>query len=196
MSDQVDNSHGAAKLALRRQLLNGLERRPLRVLDCCAGSEQMWGTLRQEYKVRYTGLDVKKKAGRLKIDSRRYLESADLTSFDVIDVDTYGSPWEHWETIARKVRGPLVVFLTLGLGARGLTCWGYAARRVLGVPANTPDALVLSAAMENLDVMITGTARCEVLEIWEGFPHGDTRYIGIKLGPKKSEKTFSFVLTK
>lgn len=85
-----------------------------RVLDCCQGDGVMWRALRSEFKIaNYWGVDIKPKPGRVKIDSVRLLSQSGWRE-NVIDIDTYGSPWKHWLALLPNVVRPLTVFLTLG----------------------------------------------------------------------------------
>jgi len=115
MVTKTDNHDPAAKLELRRWFLREYHAvGPLDVLDCCQGSGHLWGQLRQEFQVdRYWGLDTKPKQGRLKLDSMRVLAQPGWTQ-NVIDIDTYGSPWKHWLALLPNLTQPTTVFLTIG----------------------------------------------------------------------------------
>lgn len=109
----TDNANLASKLALRRSFLRQLPAVRPRVFDACQGSGVIWQELRKEFDVRYWGVDVKQKRGRIKIDSARVLETSGWT-FDVVDIDTYGQPWRHWAAVLRHGTGTVTVFLTIG----------------------------------------------------------------------------------
>lgn len=111
MIKQVDNGKMPEKLALRRRFL---DRYPATsVFDCCQGKGKIWNILRREYAVKYFGVDKKHMAGRLTIDSARIL-SISGHDFDVIDIDTYGSPWEHYYAALKTITRPCTIFLTIG----------------------------------------------------------------------------------
>lgn len=114
-----DNAHLDGKLKLRRHFLDTYHAagQP-RVLDCCQATGLLWTQLRQEYKVKYLGVDRVPEKGRLAIDSVRMLGTPNLP-YDVIDVDTYGSPWRHYKTLLPNLTRPTTVFLTLGWGNGG-----------------------------------------------------------------------------
>jgi hypothetical protein len=57
---------------------------------------------------------VKRAKGRLKIDSVRVLAQPGW-DFEVIDVDTYGSPWRHYFALLPNVTQPVTVFMTIGM---------------------------------------------------------------------------------
>ena len=96
-----DNTDGCAKAALRQRLLSQVP--APRVLDCFAGSGHLWRSCYQG--LPYLGLDRKPSAdGRplLRVDNRAYLRSADLSAWNVFDLDAYGSPWHQFLTILHR----------------------------------------------------------------------------------------------
>lgn len=110
-----DNGNLEAKLALRRYFLQRYANDSASVLDCCQGQGVLWGRLRSEFNIKsYFGVDLKSKPGRIKIDSVRILDQPGWP-FTVIDVDTYGSPWRHWQALIKHLRHPATVFLTIGM---------------------------------------------------------------------------------
>lgn len=116
MSKQSDNSNLAAKLAIRRHMLDRYPDSPRNVLDCCAGVKTIWTQLRKEYKVgQYLPFDLQVRSGTVRMNSIHALANAELVAaFDVIDIDTYGSPWPHWLAMLPHVRSAKTVFLTIG----------------------------------------------------------------------------------
>jgi hypothetical protein len=84
------------------------------VLDCCQGSGILWSRLRAEFPCdSYLGLDLKAQKGRLRLDSARYLALPGW-DHDVVDIDTWGSPWNHYFNLLPNLMGPTTVFLTIG----------------------------------------------------------------------------------
>lgn len=187
-SKKTDNHDPRAKLWLRRHFLTRYHADgSARVLDCCQATGFLWRVLMSEFAVaEYVGLDVKPRKGRLKIDSARYLDAGGW-SHDVIDIDTYGSPWRHWLAVLRFAPGPVTVFLTIGLirmGGGG--SMQTEAKRILGIPPKTPCGIIgglhdhalrycLSAALDRFDVV----------EAVEAESNGSARYIGIRLDIKR-----------
>ena len=119
---QKDNSTLIPKLLLRRYFLDkyhGDGRDQINVLDCCQGERVIWRRLEREYHLdSYWGVDEKHKRGRLQIDSVKILAQAGWEQ-NVIDIDTYGSPWNHWVALLPRVTRPLTVFLTIGRSGLG-----------------------------------------------------------------------------
>lgn len=186
----TDNSHLESKLTLRRHFLAAYHPNGQRhVLDCCQATGRIWRTLSQEFALdSYWGLDLVPKKGRIKVDSARVL-AQDGWMADIVDVDTYGSPWAHWLNLLRTAPGPVTVFLTIGSGIKGLG--GLRCRistlekRALGISFKCPDLLatylrpLIAPAMlgQSLD-------RFTVVECLEAFPSESARYIGVRLEVK------------
>lgn len=189
-SRKTDNHDPRAKLNLRRHFLERYHPQgTARVLDCCMGSGFIWKALRSEWRVaEYVGLDVKPKKGRLKIDSARYLEAGGWTH-DVIDIDTYGSPWRHWLSVLRFSPDVCTVFLTIGLvrmGGGG--SMQTEARQALGIPPSTPPGIV-GQLHDHAQRVLLGAALHDfaIIEAVEAESHGNARYIGVRLKRKNSK---------
>ena len=89
-SIQTDNARLANKIALRRRATADLDR--LRVLDLYAGRNLLWSYFDKE---KYFGVDIQQNKGQnLTADSRRIVETLDLSAFNVIDCDSYGIPFD------------------------------------------------------------------------------------------------------
>jgi len=188
MSAKSDNSNHAGKLELRRYFLRRYP--PVKVLDCCQGEMVLWSRLRQEFPCTYMGLDVKEKRGRLKLKSHRLLENRHL-DFDVIDVDTYGSPWKHWFALLPNLSRPTTVFLTAGFSAAGGGVISKEQLRALGIDGlkhfsetRTAFSLVLNPfSLHYCIAQVThyGLRIIEAREALHGGRFGHTRYIGLRL---------------
>lgn len=119
---KVHNSAPKAKAEIRRWLVEQLGGSP-RILDCFAGPGGMWRLAYGETD-RYLGLDRETAADDprrlIRCDSRRYLRhrAADLSAFDIFDLDAYSSPYEHLALICSRIRPTRRVgfVLTDGLG--------------------------------------------------------------------------------
>lgn len=185
---KTDNADPTSKLLLRRYFLDTYHgENRCAVFDACQAGGLLWGVLRREYpNVRYWGVDIQKKSGRLAVDSVRIL-SQDNLPFDVIDVDTYGSPWSHWLAMLPNIKRPTTVFLTLG-HVGGINDIGNDALKLMGVGDILPkiptslrwklaawaDTRMLSAAM---------SYGLEIIEAIESTAGPNARYIGVRLSP-------------
>lgn len=183
---KTDNARLGSKLALRRHFLRRYHARGARplVFDACQGYGTLWKRLREEFDVMYWGVDKKHGRARLSMDSTRVL-AAPGWSFDIIDVDTYGAPWEHWESILRNGRKDLTVFLTIGAVSFG-GATNAAALRALGL---APIARHIPTAMRGqLTDRATEYALAQafdygwdVIECQEAPPNRATRYMGLRI---------------
>ncbi len=171
LQKKTDNRSLADKVYLRRFLIQEAQMEPLRVLDLFAGDGLVWSELRRQPRYdpdlspedqpralqvqTYTPVDaVAKQAGQLQIKiTPRFIAAlngdaavdeyagTDLSRFNVIDVDTYGDPWEIWHELLFRVKQRTVVFLTRGTASRGQHGPGSGkmpisklAKRMMGIP--------------------------------------------------------------
>jgi hypothetical protein len=192
-----DNTNLPVKLQLRRHFLEKyFQHEPMRVLDCCQGSAVVWNRLRDEFKPHsYWGVDLKPKKGRLKIDSARILQQPGWNQ-NVIDIDTYGSPWKHWLAMLPNVSSPCVVFLTVGMVR--MLGGGFIDKTILQALGITlrrlePPRGIYYGVMSRHQVPYMlyrshayGLRIIECLEWAHGsLDHRNNRYIGLRLEPQK-----------
>jgi hypothetical protein len=183
MSTKTDNANLASKLALRRYFLGKYHANsPIRVFDCCQGSGIIWSSLRKDFEVSsYWGVDVKKKPGRLKVDSARVLQCQ--LEQNVVDIDTYGSPWKHWLNLLPNVRESTTVFLTIGLVKIGGGTTSHEMLRLLGLPLKTPKGF--SARISEIGLSYMFQRSCDfgitITEAVEAVSAGNARYVGVRL---------------
>jgi hypothetical protein len=184
---KTDNHNLRAKLDLRRYFLRKYHsNEPARVLDCCQGSGVIWRQLRREFDIgSYWGVDVKPQAGRLKIDSVRILQQPGWTQ-NVIDIDTYGSPWKHWAAMLSMVNGPVTVLLTIGRGGPNRIRLGREELCALGLPVRVHEMSgaithrLVEMAISHVLAM-TQQYGITILEAIEAISDGNARYIGVRL---------------
>jgi hypothetical protein len=185
---KVDNAGFWEKIALRRYFLSKYHADgPFRVFDACCGTQKIWTQLRSEFAVeQYWGVDLKPAPGRVAIDSARLLHSRELVAnYDVIDIDTYGSPWTHWKNLLPNVSGPLTVFLTLG-GTRANFTVSQDELTALGIVFSRPIPETLRGRMAEilaLENLLRISARyAKVIESAEAeHDGGAARYFGVHL---------------
>ena len=182
----MDNDRLASKLALRRYFLTRYHGHgDARVLDCCQGDGVIWRRLRTEFPVAgYWGVDSKAKKGRVQIQSERILVQPGWTQ-NVIDVDTYGSPWKHWLGILANMGPAATVFLTLGVAGPLLNNQGTAAIDAVGLrfsrrlPIGIGRRLAGYLTMAMLALPLKRGLR--IVECMEGAPGLHARYFGMRL---------------
>lgn len=190
---KIDNSNLTAKLELRRHFLRKYHAdEPPHVLDCCQGDGVIWKRLREEFPVTsYWGVDVKLKKGRVKLDSVRILAQPGWPQ-NVIDIDTYGSPWKHWAAMLLNVERPMTVFLTIGKGFKALTVLDKVCLRAIGIPdwlySRLPLKFRSAYIFGEMCVSAMLTSGCDYVRLHEVVEtvasKQDNRYIGIRLEPK------------
>lgn len=191
MAKKTDNANLPAKLELRRYFLRKYHAdSPIHILDCCQGSGVIWRHLREEFALAsYWGIDEKPKKGRLKLDSSRVLAQPGWPQ-NVVDIDTYGSPWRHWFAMLPNICKPTTVFLTIGQVQLGGSPLIKEAREALEIgELKVPNAI--SARLNKIAVSYC-LARCcahDILtaEAVEAVSHGNARYIGVRLVPGKKQ---------
>ena len=114
---KVDNESLATKVALRRWLLGRLGITEAYVLDTCSGLGKIWDAMAEHVEVRqWTRCDKKpRRDGTLQIEAAEALRRLPLDAFNVVDIDTYGEPWEPYLVLLSRLSRPTAVFLTEGV---------------------------------------------------------------------------------
>ena len=197
MPKKTDNHNAPAKLALRRHFLRRYHADGgAKVLDCCQATGLLWNELRREFVCEsYLGLDLKPKKGRLKVDSVRILDLP-RWQHNVVDVDTYGSPWKHWSALLANAPDAVTVFLTIGLVKMAGGNYDRAILPALGLTFKRLKLPQQFGVRLGEDLGVTaclGQARAhgfEIVECMEADNVGGTaRYIGVRLERGKQKAT-------
>lgn len=123
MSKQAtDNSNFEDKASFRLQCLPDCS--PVRVLDAFAGYGKVWEQVQfyRKDKQKFDVLSIERRrierTPYLMGDNVKFLKTLDLASFDVIDLDDYGFPYEQLSVLfERQYKG--VVFITFGATGGG-----------------------------------------------------------------------------
>lgn len=188
MAKKTDNANIGAKLDLRRYFLGKYHSGGADVLDCCQGSGKLWHTLREEFPVdRYWGIDVKPKKGRIRLESERLLAQRGWPQ-NVVDIDTYGSPWKHWLSMLPNVSQAITVFLTIGQVKISGSPLQRVVRSVLGI-GNLPIPNAIGAKLNEFaaSALLTSSYDYDILlaEAVEAVSGGNARYIGVRLEPAR-----------
>lgn len=186
MTKKTDNHNLRTKLDLRRYFLHKYHTEmPPRVFDCCQGNGTIWKELQKDYQPQsYWGVDLKPKKGRIKIDSERVLKQPGW-SFDVVDVDAYGSPWDHWIAILKHTNNSLTVFLTIGVirvgGGGNLSKSQKQALGINGLPVPPGICGKLHELSARYMLAKAEEHHITIQECIEAFPSANARYIGVRL---------------
>ena len=186
-STKTDNHNPAAKIELRRHFLRKYHAYDLpNVLDCCQGGGVLWQLLRKEFEVAsYWGLDLKPKKGRLKLDSVRVLAQPGWPQ-NVVDIDTYGSPWKHWVAMLPNIVRPVTVFLTIGQVQIGGCQLLKEAKEALELKdLHVPNAIAANLNRFAVPYLLAIASRfVTIQEAIEANSDGNARYLGVRLEPR------------
>lgn len=190
MTAKTDNHNPGAKLELRRYFLRKYHAdAPPSVIDCCQGGGLLWRELRNEFPVAsYWGLDLKPKKGRLKLDSVRVLAQPGWPQ-NVVDIDTYGSPWKHWQALLPNVQRPVTVFLTIGRYGPNLVSISRLEFEAIGLTFDRVRKMPgLCSVIAEMCVKYSLATTCRygiiTIEAVEAVSDGNARYIGVHLEPQ------------
>lgn len=101
---QTDNSHLAEKVRLRADTVRLIQKPQIRVCEAFAGDGVIWRAVKKQFpdkQISVLRIDKKedKKGIYLKGDNIKFLMSLDLTKFDIIDLDAYGSPAKQLDIV-------------------------------------------------------------------------------------------------
>lgn len=140
-------NHPSAKLAkieLRRSVLDAIGAEKCRVLDCFAGSGNMWKAVWVDA-AGHVGCDQrwlpKSEHRAFVCDNRRLLRCLDLSDWNVFDLDARGSPWEQAVILAarRKLSAGEAVGLVLTDGTMMQAKLGKVERNLARLAGVSPD---------------------------------------------------------
>lgn len=108
---KTNNSYLSDKVSLRLGHLPAGKK--IRVLDCYSGKGLIWKAVKKMSgrDITTLGIDVSADTGfRLPGDNRAYLDTLDLSPFQVIDLDAYGVPYDQLKSIfSRGYKGHVFV---------------------------------------------------------------------------------------
>jgi hypothetical protein len=128
----MDNKNLEIKINLRKEYLT--KDKNYKVLNCCAGDNKIWNEISKEYKVETTNIDLKKNDNSFTADSSKLSES--ISSYDIIDIDTYGSPSTHISNFLSKFKTGQIIYLTNGTTSKNLGILKKDDKILLGIDTN------------------------------------------------------------
>lgn len=103
---KTDNSHLQEKISIREFLLPDGN---FNVLDCFHGHGVLWGEIKRRTNREINVIGIDKREDSKVIyggDNLKIVPSLDLSKFDVIDIDAYGSPFDLLKIVLdKKYRG-------------------------------------------------------------------------------------------
>jgi hypothetical protein len=111
---KVDSSGTKAKVRLRKWLLTKMGFDEVYVLDTHTGHGKVWEAMEEHVTIRqWTKVDIQPKLlGTIKMDATAAVERLPIESYNVIDIDPYGEPWEPFMALLPRIEAPTAIFLT------------------------------------------------------------------------------------
>jgi hypothetical protein len=119
---QTDNSFTDGKVQLRLDALQHVKKDSVSILEAFGGDGVIWNLVKQQSDKNISILRIDKKTDKkgiyLKGDNLKFLKSIDLSVFDIIDLDAYGSPFNQLEILFRRRYKGLVIctYIQTGMG--------------------------------------------------------------------------------
>ncbi|MDR1938336.1 MAG: hypothetical protein LBQ73_07550 [Tannerellaceae bacterium] len=103
---QTDNSKLIEKVRLRLDSIKEISKQHITVLECFSGNGVIWNEVRMfsNADIRILKMDVKndRKGVYLKGNNLKFLPNMDLSEYDIIDLDAYGSPFKQLEYVFKS----------------------------------------------------------------------------------------------
>lgn len=101
---QTDNSHFEEKVLLRVGTVNSIGKEKISVLEAFAGNGLIWKEVKKRIpSVSISVLRIDQKRDRVGVylvgDNLKYLSTLSLNTFDIIDLDAYGTPTKQLKII-------------------------------------------------------------------------------------------------
>jgi hypothetical protein len=185
---KTNNSNLTLKIELRRTVLRAAGFPSLRILDLFAGGGEIWNPLCREFKTAaYMPCDVKPQMpGTLKANvTPLFVEALAGGNFNVVDIDTYGEPWEIWAAVASRLRRPAAIFLTHRVVGMGQT--SHFALETMGIPRRWPVPVKPQLArFAGCYFLIPSFAGLEVRRAWNA-QAGNAAYFGLLAAPREDK---------
>jgi len=100
---KTDNSYFNEKIFIRIKALPN--KNDINILDCFAGGGRLWNEVINQTNKNLKVIQIDKKGNSnidLIGDNIKYLKTLDLSRFDIIDLDSYGTPFKQLEEIFNK----------------------------------------------------------------------------------------------
>jgi hypothetical protein len=185
---KTDNHSLRHKIELRREVC-ALLVQPLRVLDLYAGEGRVWWGMKEFSQIEsYTPVDQKPRmSGVIKMTvSARTVRGFDLSQYNVVDVDTYGEPWEVWGELAKMITGETAVFLTHGHVSRQSTMISKFLRAASGIPVEWDIPKDTSLARRLGRDFLLSTLQSFRFNKALYIEHARVTYYGLLLAPKSA----------
>lgn len=99
-NQQTDNSRELCKIEMREELT----KEGYKILDCYHGNGIIWNEIKKRKKIKVVGIEKEKGkgAGSMYGKCEKIIPSLDLSLFDIIDFDAWGSPYKAMKEMFRN----------------------------------------------------------------------------------------------
>lgn len=122
---QTDNSKLIEKVDLRMDIINRIDKDEISILDAFGGNGVVWDFIQRGTRKRLKVLRIDQKDDRKGIylvgDNVKFLQTLDLSQFDIIDLDAYGVPFEQLNILFDRNYKGNVVCTVIQRGKGGLS---------------------------------------------------------------------------
>ena len=103
---QTDNSYLHEKIKLRRDSLAIIDKDEISVLECFSGDGIIWSNVKKQTSKNIKILRIDKKTDKRGVllvgDNVKFLKNIDVSVFDIVDLDAYGSPFKQLQILFDK----------------------------------------------------------------------------------------------
>lgn len=170
MKKATENSNLPLKLSLRQKLLDISGFEEYKVIDCCTAKGMIWNNLKKKYKVTsYLPFDTNPQLpGTIRMDSIKALNQIDIAKYNVIDIDTFGEPWKHYEIALNKLKSDTIIYLTIGINK---VCGGSIsnkAKEMMGIPLDWHIPMNDKLAKKHISFLLTmGCENCKITNVYK-----------------------------
>ena len=139
---QTNNDPELLQSKIEIRLFNLPKKSTLNILDAFAGEGILWGRIKiSKPKINFRILHIDKNTNSgLKGNNLKFLPSLDLSKFDIIDLDAYGSPFDQLEIIFNKkykgiIHCTFIQSMYGGMNKKLLNYLGYTDKMIDKIPS-------------------------------------------------------------
>ena len=101
---KTNNSAKEVKIELRKKVVEAIDKEFISVLDAFGGSGFLWKTMKltEERKIEVLSIDKYNKKADIRGENLKVIPSLDLSRFDIIDLDSYGCPYNQIKAVVKN----------------------------------------------------------------------------------------------
>lgn len=123
-SQRTDNSETDIKISVRLSALEHINKNKILVLDAFHGNGFLWEKIKHETGLNITVHGIEKEKNKAENvfegDNRKILPKLNLAKYDIIDLDSYGTPFDQLKIIfGNKTLDKAIIIYTYIITAQG-----------------------------------------------------------------------------